>query len=152
MVKNIKKYLFFSSLLLVVLPTKGQYDIILSIDSVKPTCLTLNDGNIFIVAEKGIYVYDHLNNNYNIIMNFTSELMIDSDEECSKVTLMQLPDDDGGNIFCLAKDILYVFSNNYILLENFTLSEETDVNYYSLSFLKKDSNFEWNFGNFRTKN
>ena len=56
-------YLFKSFLLVsfLVNKTQEQYNEILSFESSHPNSLTLNNGNILIVAQKGIFLYNQSN-------------------------------------------------------------------------------------------
>ena len=47
--------------------------------------------------------------------------MISTEDECSKTTFVQLPSQDGGNVLCLIKDKLYLFSQNIDLIDKFDL-------------------------------
>ena len=120
--------------------SQENYTQILKFNSSFPVAFNLNNENIFIISEKGIYIYDQILNKLNVIFNFTSENMITSSNYASKINFFQLSDKDGGNIFCLAKEIIYVFSSNGIYQSSFNIKEETNVDYYSLNFHKKDEN------------
>ena len=139
-IKYLDKLLFFLLFLLLIRQTKQQFNEILSFDSIYPNSITLNNGNILIVAEKGIYLFDQYTNNINIIMNFTQELFISIEEDGTKTTFLQIPEEEGGNILILAKNILYIFSPDVIFLTSFNIQEETKVDYYCLSFFRIDEN------------
>ena len=113
----------------------------ISFDSEYPNSITLNNGNILIAAENGIYLYDILDTNISQVLNFTSDHQISTSEICIQTKFMQLPDEEGGNIFCLIKDLIYVFSPEANYITFFDLSEDVDGIYYSLNFFKKESNY-----------
>jgi len=120
--------------------SQENYTQILKFNSSFPIAYNLNNDKIIIISEKGIYIYDQILNYLNIIYNFTSENMIINSAYASRVNFFQLPDEEGGNIFCLAREIIYVFSSNGIYQTSFNIQEETNVDYYSLNFHKKDEN------------
>ena len=131
--------IYFFLLFLLVHLSQDNYTQILSLDSKYPISFNLNNGNIFIVAEKGIYLYEQQINNLNIIYNFTSELIISDIDTAIRTTFLQLPDKEGGNIFCLANDKLYVFSSDVIFKTSFEINVEKEVVYYSINFHKKEN-------------
>ena len=63
-------YKFFFLLPILVNKTIEQYNEILSFESSHPNSLTLNNGNILIVAQKGIYLYNQSNYNIMLLKNF----------------------------------------------------------------------------------
>ena len=122
------KILYFSIILtLMINKSQENYTQILKFNSSFPVAFNLNNGNIFIISEKGIYIYDQILNCLNIIFNFTSENLITSSNYASKINFFQLSDEDGGNIFCLAREIIYVFSSNGIYQASFNIKEETMI-------------------------
>ena len=139
MLKNIKNFFLFLLFLLKFGETNEQYNQFLSFDSMYPNSLTLNDGNILLITNQGIYLYEEANDNLKTIMNFTSNFTLDLTNS-SKITLMQLPEEDGGEIFCLVKKQIFVFSYNITLLKIFDFIEEEANVYYSLSFFSKTQN------------
>ena len=86
-------YLFKLFLLIsfLVNKTQEQYNEIISFESSYPNCLTLNNGNILIVAQKGIYLYNQLNYNLTVIKEFPSDLYISNETTATKTTFLQLP-------------------------------------------------------------
>jgi len=99
--------LIFISLL--IIPCHEQeYTKISEINSLLPTSYTLNNGNTLIIAKDGLFLYEQ----ETIIekITFAEDNPINSIEDCSKAAFLQLPDSDGGNILCLIKEILYIFS------------------------------------------
>ena len=123
--------LIFISLLIIPCHEEN-YSQITSINSALPTSYTLNNGNIIIIAEDAIFVYEQ----ETIIkkMSFTDSKITLLD--CSKITFLQLPDSDGGKIFCLIKEILYIFSPEVNLIKSFDLKNEINGDYYSMNFHK----------------
>ena len=135
------KVLYFSIILIIMInKSQENYNQIIKFNSSFPIAFNLNNENILIISEKGIYIYDQILNYSNIIYNFTSENMITSSSYASKINFFQLSDEDGGNIFCFARQIIYVFSSNGIYQTSFNIQEEINVDYYSLNFHKKDEN------------
>jgi len=128
--------------------TQEQYNEIISFESSYPNSLTLNNGNILIVAEKGIYLYNQLNYNITIIKEFPSDLYISTEKIGAKTTILQLPEKDGGYIIIFANDILYGLSPDASSITTFGKTNETDARYYSLSFFKidEDNNIFYTFG------
>ena len=141
-------YKFFLLLSFFVNKTKEQNNEIISFESIYPNSLTLNNGNILIVAQKGIYLYNQLNYNISIIKKFPSDLYISTEKAATKTTLLQLPEKDGGYIIIFANDILYGLSSDANSITTFGKTNETDASYYSLSFFKIDesNNIFYTFG------
>ena len=133
-------YKFFFMFSFLVTETNEQYKEIISFESSYPNSLTLNNGNILIVAEKGIYLYNQLNYNISVIKEFPSELYISKETIASKTTFLQIPEKDGGYIIIFANDILYGLSHDANSITTFGKTNETNANYYSLSFFKIDEN------------
>jgi len=63
-------YKFFLLVSFLANITQEQYHEILSFNSSYPNSLTLNNGNILIVGEKRIYLYNQLNYSLSIIKEF----------------------------------------------------------------------------------
>jgi len=131
---------FFLLVIFLVNKTQEQYNEIISFESSYPNSLTLNNGNILIVAEKGIYLYNQLNYNITIIKEFPSDLYISNENIATKTTFLQLPEKDGGYIIIFANDILYGLPPDANSITTFGKTNETDARYYSLSFFKVDEN------------
>ena len=133
-------YKFFLLASFLVYKTQEQYKEIISFESSYPNSLTLNNGNIIIVAQKGIYLYNQLNYNLTVIKEFPSDLYISNETIATKTTFLQLPEKDGGYIIIFANDILYGLPPDANSITTFGKTNETDANYYSLSFFKIDEN------------
>ena len=133
-------YKFFFLLSFLVTKTQEQYNEIISFNSSHPNSLTLNNGNILIVAQKGIYLYNQSNYNISVIYEFPSDLYISNQIACTKTTFLQLPEKDGGYIIIFANDILYGLPPDANSITTFGKTNETNANYYSLSFFKIDEN------------
>ena len=133
-------YKFFFLLSFLVAKTQEQYNEILSFNSSHPDSLTLNNGNILIVAQKGIYLYNQLNYSISIIKEFPSDLYIFHEKNATKSTFMQLPEKDGGYILIYANDILYGLPPDANSITTFDKTNETAASCYSLSFFKIDEN------------
>ena len=125
-------------LILLIIPySKEEYSLLNSIDSLFPTSYTLNNGNILIINQDGINLYNPKLNLTDIIMPFTGEeTKITQEEDVNKIAFLQLSDSDGGNIFCLIHDTLYIFSPEVNLKLNFDLKNEISGTHYSLNFHK----------------
>ena len=128
-------------LIIITHKTKEEYSQIMSFESEYPTSFNLNNGNILIIAQYGIYLFQQSQGSLKTILNFTSEEMISTEDECSKTTFVQLPDQDGGNVLCLIKDKLYLFSPNIDLINKFDLSNEINGKSYSLVHYKNENNY-----------
>ena len=133
-------YNFFFLLSILVNKTQEQYNEIISFDNIYPNSLTLNNGNVLIVAQKGIYLYNQLNYNITVIKEFSSDLYISNEKSGTKTTFLQLPEKDGGYIIIFANDILYGLPPDANSIITFGKTNETDATYYSLSFFKIDEN------------
>ena len=73
-------------LLLITISKEGLSEII-SFDSKYPNSITLNNGNILIVAEDGLFLYDIILTKISIVLNFTSGASVHT-------TFLQLPEDE----------------------------------------------------------
>ena len=133
-------YKSFFLLSILVNKTQEQYNEIKSFESIYPNSLTLNNGNVLIVAQKGIYLYNQLNYNISVIKEFPSDLYISNEKSGTKTTFLQLPEKDGGYIIIFANDILYGLPPDASSIITFGKTNETDATYYSLSFFKIDEN------------
>ena len=132
---KIKFKLFFLLLfLLFIAISKEGLSEIISFDSKYPNSLTLNNGNILIVTEDGLFLYDIILKKISIVLNITSGASVHT-------TFLQLPEDEGGNIFCLVNDILYILSSNANNVIYFNLPEEIIDHFCSLNYYKKDNNY-----------
>ena len=132
---KIKFKLFFLLLfLLFITISKEGLSEIISFDSKYPNSLTLNNGNILIVTEDGLFLYDIILTKISIVLNITSGASVHT-------TFLQLPEDEGGNIFCLVNDILYILSSNANNVIYFNLPEEIFDHFCSLNYYKKDNNY-----------
>ena len=137
---NLCIFRFFLLISFLVNKTQEQYNEIISFESIYPKSLTLNNGNILIVAQKGIYLYNQLKYNISVIKEFPSDLFISNKNTATKTTFLQLPEKDGGYILIFANDILYGLPPDANTITTFGKTNETDANYYSLSFFKIDEN------------
>ena len=68
------------------------------------------------------------------------ETKVSSEIDRTKITFLQLSDSDGGYIFCLIKDIIYIFSPEVNLKTSFDLKNEIQGTYYSMNFHKNENN------------
>ena len=129
---------FFLLISFLVNKAQEQYNEIISFESIYPNSLTLNNGNILIVAQKGIYLYNQSNYNITVIKEFPSDLYISNRNIATKTTFLQLPEKDGGYKIIFANDILYGLPPDANSITTFGKANETNANYYSLSFFKID--------------
>ena len=137
---NLKIFSIFLLFQILIHITKQSSIEIASIESQLPYSITLNNGNVLIAVEKGIYLYDISTGNIKSVLEFTDEQKISSEQLCIQTRFVQLPDDEGGNILCLIKNIIHLFSPNAIHIKSFDLPEingEIERAIYSLNFYKK---------------
>ena len=145
MLKNLYTFNLLKSINLFLLiftlnQTKEEYSHILTFPSIYPSGFTLNNGNNLIAAQYGLYLYDQSSSQIKTILNFTTgEDMITTEEDCIKTTFTQLLNQDGGYVLCLIKDILYIFSPNIELIDNFNLKEKINGYFYSLIHYKNEN-------------
>ena len=84
-----------------------------------PHSLILSNGNLLIVHKTGINLYNPSVTNTLKQYNFTEENIISTEKENSVTCLFQEEETGNNYIFILAKNILYIFSQN---LENKLIS------------------------------
>ena len=119
-----------------IIPCQQEdYSQIASIDSALPTSYNLNNGNILIITEDSIFLYEQ----ETIIKKMTYTDSKISLPDCYKIAFLQLPDSDGGYIFCLIKEILYIFSPEVALIKSFDLTNEINADYYSMNYHKTEN-------------
>ena len=128
------KNLFLLLFLLLISISKQGLSEIISFDSKYPNSITLNNGNILIVTENGLFLYDIIDTKISIIFNFTTV-------SCTQSAFLQLSEEEGGNIFCLVNNILYILSSNANNVIYFNLPEELYDHFCSLNFYKKENNY-----------
>ena len=108
-----------------------------------PYSLYLSDGNIFVIHQKGISIYDHLfTNKTKDIVTFSKKDQIKT-SDLSRITTTF----EDELLFCLIKDKVYIFNNkgNLLFLNNTSISnDEIKPNYYSLAAIKID-NYLYNY-------
>ena len=116
---------------------------IFSISLKYPHSLYLSNGNIFIIYEKGVSIYDHLyTTKIEDIINFPDNEFITSDD-LSRITIAL----EDSYIFSIIKDKIYIFDDKgSLLFHNDTLIVKGDKNpiVYSLSIIKKET-AEYNY-------
>ena len=110
-------------------------NILLEIDSRYPHSLVLSNGNLVIVHEYGINLYDPLLTNMIRQYNFTEENTITSQRECASISIFQEEETENKYIFILAKNILYIFSPEleYKLSSDMTSYLISNLNYHECS-------------------
>ena len=103
-----------------------------------PYSLYLSDGNIFIIHQKGISIYDHLfTNKTKDVLTFSKEDKLKTSDISRISTTFE---DD--LLFCLIKDKIYILNNKgNLLFHNNTsiLIDEKQPDYYSLAAIKIDN-------------
>ena len=118
--------IFFLLLFLILINISKQgLSEIISFDSKYPNSITLNNGNILIVTENGLFLYDTKSTKISAVLNFTAA-------SCVHTIFLQLPEDEGGNIFCLVENELYILSSNANNAIYFNLPEEIIDHFCSL--------------------
>ena len=139
---NLLKSISFLSMILIFRKCKLEYNKIGTIESKYPNSFTLNNGNILIIAQNGVYLFTKNDEQINTILSFTNDQeMISTIKNSTKTTFLQLSNEEGGYVFCLIKDILYIFSNEMVLLHNFNLTKEINGEFYFLDLIKENNNF-----------
>lgn len=139
---NFLKRISLILLIIIFRKCKGEYNFISDFDSNYPNSFTLNNDDIIIVAKRGLFLFTQNNNEINTILNFTTdEEMITTEIDCTKTTFLQLPNDEGGYVLCLIKDILYTFSQNMTYLHAYNLTNEINGDFYSFNFVKKNNSY-----------
>ena len=103
-----------------------------------PYSLYLSNGNILVIYEKGISIYDHLfNSKIKDVVSFPYDEIISTDD-ITRITIAL----EDSYIFSIIKDRIYIFNDKgRLLFHNNTLIIKEDKNplYYSLSINKKET-------------
>ena len=101
-----------------------------------PYSFYLSNGNIFIIYEKGISIYDHLfTEKIKNVTSFPSDEIITSDDILRTTIVLE-----DSYIFSIIKDKIYIFNDKgNLLFHNNTLIIKGDKNplYYSLAEIEK---------------
>ena len=115
------------------------YKILCSISFKFPYSLYLPNGNIFVIHEKGISIYDHLlTKQISEVLIFPENDTIKS-KDISRITSI-LEDE---YLFCIIKDKIYIFNDkgNLLFYNNTSILEnEVIPKYYSLVVIKNVDN------------
>ena len=108
-----------------------------------PYGLYLPNGNIFVIHQNGISIYDHLfTNKTKDVLTFSEKDKLKT-SDLSRITTTF--EDD--LLFCLIKDKIYILNNKgNLLFHNNTsiLTDEIQPDYYSLAAIKID-NYLYNY-------
>ena len=116
------------------------YKILSEISLRYPYSLYLSNGNIFVIHEKGITIYDHLmTNQIEDVITFSENDEIKT-SDLSKLTTVF----EDEYLFCIIKDKIYIFNDKgNILFHNNTsiIWDEMVPKYYSLVVMKIEDNF-----------
>ena len=108
-----------------------------------PYGLYLPNGNIFVIHQNGISIYDHLfTNKTKDVLTFSEKDKLKT-SDLSRITTTF--EDD--LLFCLIKDKIYILNNKgNLLFHNNTsiLTDEIEPDYYSLAAIKID-NYLYNY-------
>ena len=141
-VLNLLKKISLLSLIFIFGKCKAEYNKIGTFESKYPNSFTLNNDNILIIAQNGVYLFTQNDEQINTILSFTDEKeMISTEKYCTKTTFLQLSNEEGGYVFCLIKDILHIFSKEMMLLDRFNLTKDINGEFYFLDFIKKNNNY-----------
>jgi len=102
-----------------------------------PISITLLNGNIFVIYEEGIKIYDSKLNNSNTILNFTENDKIDDITKYVKVAISRFSEDNYGYIISVINDKIYIFDCE----GNILYKKETSLNgkYYSIVPIKEEN-------------
>ena len=124
---------------------------IISLDCKYPHFSQLNNGCNLLYCSKGIYIYnsefDH------VLYNHTFDIEVSSTDVAQYTVIHQFPDDEGGNIIVLGKNMFYYLKNDgdLIFKTNFSLTDNA-VLYYTLAPYKSNNNNNFILGIFDSSN
>ena len=127
----------FLKLLILVLIFQNNNINSLNINEAYPSAFLLSDGNLFLVTENGLRIYDSNFTNLQQYYNFESEYRITSENEAEKTAIAEYPD---GTVIALVKNILYILNKERSYIKKKNLSNYfTNGIYYSLIAYNYDS-------------
>ena len=107
-----------------------------------PLSITLLNGNIFIIHEKGIDIYNSsLNSKVNNVLNFSEADYINSLEKFGKISISRFSPKDKGYIISIINDYLYIFDyEGTFLYKNETKINDNLKPYYELVPIRNNGN------------
>ena len=131
-------YLFDILLFLLILGLYNSSEIFFNY----PQSITLLNGNIFIIHQKGIDIYDsNLTNKIGESITFDDADIINDNKMLSKTTISRFSEDDNGYIICIIYDRIYIFNKEgKKLYSSKNKIAELQSDYYTLVAIKKESN------------
>ena len=100
-----------------------------------PLSLSLLDNSNAVVAEDGIHFYDNKFEEEYIDKKIS--FTIDNKNDLETVAMAQFPQEDGGYILILFKNIIYIFDNNKNYLKNENLEGTLNGKHYCIIPYKK---------------
>ena len=102
-----------------------------------PLSITLLNGNIFVIYEEGIKIYDSKLNNSNTILNFSDGEKINDKAIHSKIAISRFSEDNYGYIISVISNKLYIFDceGNKLFKNEISLNG----NYYSIVPIKEEN-------------
>jgi hypothetical protein len=109
-----------------------------------PRSISLVSGNIFVIHQDGIDVYDPSMKNLVLnVFNFTGNDKID-ENNLSKTTILRFDDDDNGIIICLIINKIYIFNPEGTLLyieQNTIINNKLNSILFTLTPIKRNANY-----------
>jgi hypothetical protein len=136
----IKNYIIFFDILLFFLII-GKFNSE-PISFTFPQAITLYSGDIFIINQTGIEIYDsNLTNKKSTIVTFEDYEQIKDHKILSKTTISRFNSEDNGYIFSIINDKIFIFnSNGQLLHKSENKVPELQGLYYTLVPIKRETN------------
>ena len=107
-----------------------------------PKSITLLNGNIFIIHQDGIEIYDSsLTNKIETIKSFNENEKITTQNYLEKITISRFNENDNGLIICIIINKIYIFAFNGEQLYEENNSDIINIfqgNFYDLTPIKRD--------------
>ena len=102
----------------------------LKLDEQFPTALLLSNGDLFIVTNIGLRLYDPTFTTIKKYYNFDTDGQIIDENQAEKTTIAEYPD---GTVIAIAKDILYILNSERTFVKKQDLTQfSINGQYYSL--------------------
>ena len=106
--------------------------------------ITLLNGNIFVIYQKGIIILDSSMNNSSIIEHFDGNCSINEKQKFNKISISRFLEDDYGYVICTINDAIYFFDCEGTILLKKDYKDQLVGYYYSLIPIKRrDKQFEY---------
>ena len=136
----IKNYIIFFDILLFFLII-GKFNSE-PISFTFPQAITLYNGDIFIISQTGIEIYDsNLTNKKSTIVTFEDDEQIKDHKILSKTTISRFNSEDNGYIFSIINDKIFIFnSNGQLLYKSENKVPDLQGLYYTLVPIKRETN------------